>query len=290
VAAVEALVTRVDAVGGRLDKVSTLLKWFRQAVLSAACRGALTEEWRTANPTATPRGVVGPEVGEVPSSWTWSTFGSLLKELQNGVSPRPNVGPPGTPMLRISAVRSGEVDLTDCRYLPSGDTYIPDFCVKDGDLLFTRYNGSLDLLGVCGMVRGLGRKWLLYPDKLIRARLDEVLAEPAYVELFFGSPGARKRLTARAKSSAGQQGISGKDLRAQPVALPPLPEQREILRRVQALFWLAETVERRVQAAKVRAARLTQAILAKAFRGELVPTEAELARREGAGSTSMRRC
>jgi len=30
-----------------------------------------------------------------------------------------------------------------------------------------------------------------------------------------------------------------------------------------------------------RAENLTQAILAKAFRGELVPTEAELARREG---------
>ncbi len=34
-------------------------------------------------------------------------------------------------------------------------------------------------------------------------------------------------------------------------------------------------------AATARADRLTQAILAEAFRGELVPTEAELARREG---------
>ncbi len=34
-------------------------------------------------------------------------------------------------------------------------------------------------------------------------------------------------------------------------------------------------------AARLRADKLTQSILAKAFRGELVPTEAELARREG---------
>ena len=34
-------------------------------------------------------------------------------------------------------------------------------------------------------------------------------------------------------------------------------------------------------AATARADKLTQAILAKAFRGELAPTEAELARREG---------
>ena len=35
-----------------------------------------------------------------------------------------------------------------------------------------------------------------------------------------------------------------------------------------------------VAAATQRAEKLTQAILAKAFRGELVPTEADLARRE----------
>ena len=44
---------------------------------------------------------------------------------------------------------------------------------------------------------------------------------------------------------------------------------------------LADKIEKRVEAATKRADKLTQSILAKAFRGELVPTEAELARREG---------
>jgi len=65
------------------------------------------------------------------------------------------------------------------------------------------------------------------------------------------------------------------------VPFPSLPEQHEIVRRVEALFRLADAIEKRVAAATVRAEKLTQAILAKAFRGELVPTEAELARREG---------
>jgi type I restriction enzyme S subunit len=52
-------------------------------------------------------------------------------------------------------------------------------------------------------------------------------------------------------------------------------------RRVGALFPLADVIEKRVAAATARADKLTQAILAKAIRGELVPTEAELARREG---------
>lgn len=60
-----------------------------------------------------------------------------------------------------------------------------------------------------------------------------------------------------------------------------MDEQQEIVRRVEALFTLADAIEKRVAAATARAEKLTQAILAKAFRGELVPTEAELARRGG---------
>jgi len=44
---------------------------------------------------------------------------------------------------------------------------------------------------------------------------------------------------------------------------------------------LADTIDRRVSAAAAQAERLTQVMLAKAFRGELVMTEAELARKEG---------
>ncbi len=65
------------------------------------------------------------------------------------------------------------------------------------------------------------------------------------------------------------------------IALPPVQEQHEIVRRVEALFRLADAIEKRVAAATARSDKLTPAILAKAFRGELVPTEAELARREG---------
>ena len=65
------------------------------------------------------------------------------------------------------------------------------------------------------------------------------------------------------------------------LSLPSTPEQQEIVRRVEILFRLADKIEKRVQSATKRADKLTQAILAKALRGELVPTEAELAHQEG---------
>jgi type I restriction enzyme S subunit len=75
--------------------------------------------------------------------------------------------------------------------------------------------------------------------------------------------------------------ITGTGVAEFPVPLPPIEEQREIVRRVRALFALAIAIEKRVAAATLRVEKLIQAILAKAFRGELVPTEAELARQEG---------
>ena len=61
----------------------------------------------------------------------------------------------------------------------------------------------------------------------------------------------------------------------------PLPEQREIVRRVDALFALADPIEAKLATARQRVEALTQAVLAKALRGELVPTKADRSRRDG---------
>jgi len=75
--------------------------------------------------------------------------------------------------------------------------------------------------------------------------------------------------------------LNRNNLRGIVVSIPPLPEQHEIVRRVDALFALADSIEAKVAAARERTEKLRQSILAKAFSGELVETEAELARREG---------
>ena len=70
-------------------------------------------------------------------------------------------------------------------------------------------------------------------------------------------------------------------MRIKPLPLAPIAEQQEIVRRVTALFKLADRIEQRLTAATTRTERITQSVLAKAFSGELVETEADLARREG---------
>ncbi len=58
-----------------------------------------------------------------------------------------------------------------------------------------------------------------------------------------------------------------------PIPIPSLEEQKEIVRRVDKLFAIADKLEKRCQNAKAKVDKLSQSVLAKAFRGELVPQD-----------------
>lgn len=86
-------------------------------------------------------------------------------------------------------------------------------------------------------------------------------------------------------SGSAQPKLNQKNLNTIPVPVPPTEEQTEIVRRVETLFAFADRLEARLAQAQTAATRLTPALLAKAFRGELVPQDpndepaAELLRR-----------
>ncbi|MFM2432516.1 MAG: hypothetical protein RLZZ511_3730, partial [Cyanobacteriota bacterium] len=63
------------------------------------------------------------------------------------------------------------------------------------------------------------------------------------------------------------------EIRSLGISLPPLEEQHEIVRRVETLFAKADRIEAQYQKARQAVDRLTPALLAKAFRGELVPQD-----------------
>ena len=70
-----------------------------------------------------------------------------------------------------------------------------------------------------------------------------------------------------------QSKINAQKLGSFELPLPPLAEQKEIVRRVEELSALADQIEARYTKARAHVEKLTQSILAKAFRGELVPQD-----------------
>ena len=95
---------------------------------------------------------------------------------------------------------------------------------------------------------------------------------PTFLMHWLNCPLIRRRVRELTGGSAAPH-LNVKDIKCFPTPVPPLPEQAEIVRRVEELFALADRLEKRVGKARGQVDKLTQSILAKAFRGELVPQD-----------------
>jgi type I restriction enzyme S subunit len=133
-----------------------------------------------------------------------------------------------------------------------------------------------------GKTRGqIGR--LTFPaatNQACAALINAKLAETTNQYVFYYLLGQYYLL--RAESVGGNQpNLNLGIIKRWQISLPPFEEQQEIIGRIRSLFTLANQIEAQYEEVRRRVDRLSQSILAKAFRGELVPTEAELAETEG---------
>jgi type I restriction enzyme S subunit len=290
VAKVEALLRRVNAARQRLAKVPAILKRFRQSILSAACSGCLTADWRPEQVRSEPAAALltrlcngttfpapdGDELPDLPEAWAWATPQALATAIVDCPHSTPRWAESGRICLRTTNFRPGILDLSEIRYV-SEATYqerIARLAPKSGDVVYSREGGILGIACMIppGVTSCLGQRMMLF-------RVQPECAAGYFMHVL-NSPLIVKRVQELTGGTASPH-LNVGDVKRFPVPLPPTAEQHEIVRRVQTLFRLADAIEKRVAAATARGEKLTQAILAKAFRGELVPTEAELARREG---------
>jgi len=268
-AKVEELLGRVNAARARLARLPAILKRFRQSVLAAACSGQLTAEWREGHGDAPPSDV------DLPSSWERLPLRELCESFEYGSS-RKSDDTGNVPVLRMGNLQDGKIDWSDLKY-SSDAAEIAKYTLTPNTVLFNRTN-SPELVGKTAIYRG--ERPAIFAGYLIRIVHGPRL-NPDFLNYSLNTHDFREYCMQVKSDGVSQSNINAKKLASYEVALPPLAEQREIVRRVEALFARAERIEAHVRAATVRAERLPQAILARAFRGELVPTEAELARAEG---------
>ncbi|MBD2429082.1 restriction endonuclease subunit S [Phormidium sp. FACHB-1136] len=304
---IEALTARSRKAREALEAIPNLLDQFRQSVLAAAFRGDLTADWREQNPDVEPAEVLLERIRverrrlwetsiklngeslskykipfeldinrlpELPESWTWGSLDQLLFSLRNGLSRKPADDVLGIPILRISALRPMTLNINDIRYYqPIHGENVDSYLLKDGDLLFTRYNGNRDFVGICGIVKDLSGK-LLYPDKLIRGKpISSHLFNPSFLKIACNSGVSRRFIDECVKTSAGQHGISGSDLKRTPIPIPPIDEQYEIMSLVNEKFGIIDNLRTLIANKFCEFQVLDQSILARAFRGELVPQD-----------------
>lgn len=265
----DTVLARVDAVNTRLARVAPLLKRFRQSVLAAAFTGRLTNVAATA----------------LPSSWQTVTLGSLITHgPKNGLYKPSSAYGDGVRILRIDSFYDGKVsDWGGLRLLSVDSSELKQFGLKNGDIVINRVN-SIEYLGKCALIEGLQGE-CVFESNMMKFRLSSELANPHFVRAWLCSEDARTQIVGKAKHAVNQASINQSDVCSLKLQLPPLSEQTEIVRRVETLFAFADRLEARLAQAQTAATRLTPALLAKAFRGELVPQDpndepaAELLRR-----------
>ncbi|QVM87855.1 restriction endonuclease subunit S [Pseudomonas lalucatii] len=274
------LLAQVDTLKARIDAIPALLKRFRQSVLAAAVSGRLTEQWRAQNSATTPdhdaeiwgsqaqanlrignsdtSGFGWREVslGEVCSVATGKTPGRKLAEYWDG----------GNIPWLTSAVTGSE-------FCSEADQYVTELAVKDcllklfppGTLLMAMYGE--------GKTRGQVTELKITAScnqACAAITVNEGLAKREFVKIRLQENYEEIR-----KQAAGgaQPNLNLNKVREIGISLPPLDEQTEIVRRVEQLFAFADQLESKVQTAQARIDLLTQSLLAKAFRGELVPQD-----------------
>ena len=255
----DAILARVDACRERLDRVPTILKRFRQAVLAAATSGHLTEEWRGDQTLDDWQNV---SVEEIASEVFDGPFGSNLKSKDYSAA--------GVRVVRLE-------NIGWLNFIADKETFIPQekyevlrkHTLRAKDVLFSSF--IAEEVRVCLLPDGLSEQAINKADCFC-VRTDPNVCLPEFLAL---------RLACRSTFLALEQEVHGatrprinlRQLKEFTFELPPLSEQREIVRCVEALFTYADRLEARYSAARAQVERLTPALLAKALCGELVPQD-----------------
>jgi type I restriction enzyme, S subunit len=257
---IEECLARINSVVESLSRFPVTLRRFRQAVL-AACSGRLLSNDNNAVLASVPR-------RRIDSLFTVRTGGTPSRKVKAYFEDG-----------SIPWIKTGELKNTD---ITSVEEYITPRGVENSNAKIFPVGTILIAMYGEGRTRGqIGR--LTFPaatNQACAALIGDALSAETkdYVFVYLLS----QYETLRAEAVGGNQpNLNLSIIKEWELPFPSVEQQRQIVRRVNTLLSSASAVEQRFMKARARAARLTQSILAKAFRGELVPTEAELARREG---------
>lgn len=237
----------------QLAKIPHLLERYRQSVLERAVSGELTEDWREENN-------VEMQIQNV-----------LMKDIAKVIDPNTSHRMPETVNFEgIPHIGSGDVDNKgiikfDKAKLVSLTTLSEQnkrFSIDEGDIMYGR-------IGTIGKPAKLPiqKKYVLsYSVFLVKPLANIVNANFLY---YYFLNQKFQNLVSSKKNASYPPSISIQNFNHLELQIPNIPEQTEIVNRVEKLLKKAEEAEAKYQAAMKMIDKLQASVLAMAFRGEL---------------------
>jgi type I restriction enzyme, S subunit len=237
-----------------LTAVRTKLNRYIDALFAKACAGGLTADWRLA------RGLID-DGG--PAGWRESTFKQECERVTVGHVGRmvDQYRDEGVPFLRSLNVRMMRFDPTNLKYVSvEFHRQLAKSTLHPGDVVVVRSG----FVGTACVI----------PDSVAEANCSDLLIarpgaalDPFFAAIFINSPLMRRHVADVSVGSA-QAHFNTKSLQAASLPVPPLEEQREVVRRVGIALDRTSAVSQRLASVERRTDRGVTAILAKACRGE----------------------
>lgn len=295
-----------------LDEVPALLEKLRQSILAAAFRGDLTKDWRAKNPDvepaekllrrirterrkkweeaeliklkakgkaptddrwkdrySEPAPIDSSQLPELPEGWCWTGL-SEIAEIQLGQRRAPEYAEEAAfPYVRAANITWRGLDLSDVKSMGFADPK-PLF-LQPGDVLLSEASGSAREVGKPAMWRG-EIKDCCFQATVLRVRPASSLVIGAWLYTAFLRDAVLGKFAAMAPG-VGILHLTADRMRAWPMPLAPLDEQRELTQTIERSLERIYRLEDNVAELSSCLVRSNASILAKAFRGELVPQD-----------------
>jgi type I restriction enzyme, S subunit len=215
--------------------------------------------------------LVGREIAEVfargkQAGWNEKPLGDYVVDALYGTSEKTTDDQSGIPIIRMGNIQNGHLKLGDLKYLQLSGKDRARLVLKKGDVLVNRTN-SAELVGKCA-VFDLDREFA-FASYIIRLRFDTSRAEPALIARYINSPAGRAYMFNERKQMTGQANVNATKLKALPIAIPALAEQRNILAHLHGLEQKINLLRMSQEEIATQLDALMPSTLDKAFRGEL---------------------
>jgi len=301
------IMPKIDRVKARLERVPKIIKRFRQSVLNAAVTGKLTEKWRDEHSNVECAEALFDRIRkereikyqeecekakkegrrtlkkyyniefnskhlnelEIPETWTKTYLGNI-SDVKGGIQKTPKRVPRKNhyPYITVANVYRGFLKLKNINRFEATEDELNNLRLKKNDLLIVEGNGSAKEIGRCAIWNSEIEN-CIHQNHIIRAR--PYFINSKYLIYFFNSYFGIDIMMQISSTTSGLYTLSVKKVNNLPLPLPPFEEQHEIVRQVDKYLNFADKLEAHYNKAKDKLDRLPQSVLARAFRGELVP-------------------
>lgn len=261
--AIDRIELKSGSASGHVAAAGRAVARFRQAVLTAACSGRLTADWRE---TQVGHGQDGL-LQELPETWRLTTGAEAFSFVTSGSRGWAKYyAEEGPAFLRVGNLDRHrlDLDLTAVQAVsPPAGAESNRTRVQPGDLLIS-ITAEVGMVGVVPPDLGEG-----YVNQHVAIARPHPQLSSRFLAAFVAAPGYGEAQLDALQRGATKAGLGLGDIRALRIPMPPAEEQVEIARRVDRLMSIADGLDFRIDTASGRIDRASQAVLAKVFRDEL---------------------